>query len=121
MLDIYKAPASDPRISFLMNVDHSRLPQRAYFQICGLDPIRDEALLFARLLREHSSASTKIDIYDGLPHGFWRFQELPTSQTWADDVFRGTRFLLDGGKGGLDIKGYKEERNGLNEYLSGVI
>jgi acetyl esterase/lipase len=117
--DICKAPTDDPRISFLLNPDHTGLPTRAYFQIAGLDPIRDEALLFDRLLREQSGAETKVDLYDGLPHGFWRFQELPAAQTWHIDLYEGTKFLLEGGKGaGFHVKGTE---NGLNEYLSGVI
>lgn len=102
--DILTAPADDPRISCLLNPDHTGLPARAYFQVAGLDPIRDEAMLFARLLREHSGAKTFVHMYDGLPHGFWRFQELPASRGWADDLFEGTQFLLHGGKDGMDIK-----------------
>ncbi|KAI7969651.1 hypothetical protein EIK77_000898 [Talaromyces pinophilus] len=109
---------NDPRISFLPNPDHSGLPTRAYFQIAGLDPIRDNALLFAKLLREQSNAETKIDLYDDLPHGFWRFQKLPAAQRWHIDIYEGTKFLLEGGKGGFHVNGTE---NGLNEYLSGVI
>ncbi|KAI9742964.1 MAG: hypothetical protein M1818_003259 [Claussenomyces sp. TS43310] len=78
--DIYEALLSDPRILFLLYPDHSGLLKRAYFQICGLDPIRDEAFLFDPLLRKISGASTRVDIYDGLPHGFWRFQEMPAAK-----------------------------------------
>lgn len=103
--DILKAPAEDPRISFLLNPDHTNLPARAYFQVAGLDPIRDEALLFSRLLQEESGTNTLVHVYDGLPHGFWRFQQLPTSQEWEEDLFQATRFLLNGGKGGMVVKG----------------
>lgn len=105
-LDILKAPPSDPRISFLLNPSHSDLPVRAYFQIAGLDPIRDEAMLFDRLLREESSAKTLLHIYDGLPHGFWRFQQLPASQQWAEDLFEGVEFLLKGVNEGTVVKGH---------------
>ncbi|PCG91824.1 Alpha/beta hydrolase fold-3 [Penicillium occitanis (nom. inval.)] len=80
-----------------------------------LDPIRDNALLFAKLLREQSNAETKIDLYDDLPHGFWRFQKLPAAQRWHIDIYEGTKFLLEGGKGGFHVNGTE---NGLNEYLS---
>ncbi|KAK5996776.1 AB hydrolase superfamily protein B1A11.02 [Cladobotryum mycophilum] len=124
--DILKAPPEDPRISFLLFPDHSNLPTRAYFQIAGLDPIRDEAVLFSRLLREHSGAKTLVHMYDGLPHGFWRFQQLPTAQKWADDLFEGTDFLLHGGKDGFVVKPSESENpelvvNGLDEYISGII
>ncbi|KAL2138862.1 hypothetical protein VTI28DRAFT_6100 [Corynascus sepedonium] len=122
--DILRAPAEDRRISFLLSPDHSNLPPRAYFQIAGLDPIRDEAMLFARLLREQSGTETLVHMYDGLPHGFWRFQGLPASKRWADDLFSGVEFLLKGGKGGLEVKGHEDGSrvvvNGLDEYIAGV-
>jgi acetyl esterase/lipase len=40
---------------------HSGLPP-AYFQICGADPLRDEALIYERLLREKESTATKVDM-----------------------------------------------------------
>ncbi|ORY70426.1 Alpha/beta hydrolase fold-3, partial [Pseudomassariella vexata] len=100
-----QAPPDEPRISFLLNPVHYNLPMRAYFQIVGLDPIRDEGLLFARLLRDYSGAKTLVHMYDGLPHGFWRFQQLPASKEWAEDLFEGTKFLLNGGKDGMVVKG----------------
>ena len=53
-------------------------------------------------------------MYDGLPHGFWRFQELPTAKGWADDLFKGTQFLLDGSNEGMEIKGYETEMTSSN-------
>ncbi|KAJ7892203.1 Alpha/Beta hydrolase protein [Mycena leptocephala] len=60
-------PATDPDVSPLL-ADHTGLPS-AYLQICGLDPLRDEGLLYERLLRE-KGIPTKLDIYPGVPHGF---------------------------------------------------
>ena len=40
-----------------------------YFQICGQDPLRDEALIFERILREDEGVKTKVDVYAGQPHG----------------------------------------------------
>ena len=77
-------------------------------------------MLFDRLLREQSGAETLVHMYDGLPHGFWRFQNLPAAQGWARDLFEGVKFLLEGGKGGFRVKG-SVPCNGMDEYLSGVI
>lgn len=46
---------------------HKHLPP-AYLQVCGLDPLRDEALIYGRVLREEAGVKTKIDIYKGLGH-----------------------------------------------------
>lgn len=49
---------------------HENLPP-AYFQIDGMDPLRDEALIYATILEEESGVKTKVDVYSGLPHGHW--------------------------------------------------
>ena len=41
----------------------------SYFQICGQDPLRDEALIVERIMREKEGIKTKVDVYPGLPHG----------------------------------------------------
>jgi acetyl esterase/lipase len=40
--------------------NHTGLPP-AYIQICGLDPLRDEGLLYERLLREQG-VPTRLDM-----------------------------------------------------------
>lgn len=76
-----------------MNKNHTNLPDRAYFQICGRDPLRDEAFLWQKLLQTHSGTESKIHLYSGLPHGFWRFLQLKASQQWLDDLVEGIGFL----------------------------
>lgn len=94
--ELYGSPPSDKRISFLLNKDHTNLPGRAYFQICGGDPLRDEAFLWQKLLREHSGTRSKVHLYSGMPHGFWRFLDMPASREWLDDLVDGVGFLCRG-------------------------
>lgn len=54
-----KGPLADPDVSPLL-ADHTGLPP-AYLQVCGLDPMRDEGLLYERLLRE-LGVPTKLDM-----------------------------------------------------------
>ena len=62
----------DPLFSpLLWKTGHSGLPP-SVFMICGQDPLRDEALIFERMLREQEGTKTKLYLYPGLPHGFWR-------------------------------------------------
>lgn len=106
--ELYGSPPDDPRISFLLNSDHSSLPTRAYFQICGGDPLRDEALLWQKLLQERSGTKTKVHLYSGMPHGFWRFLQMKASQEWLEDLLQGVRFLCapeDEVEASLIIKG----------------
>ena len=56
--------------SLLWKTGHADLPPSA-FQVCGADPLRDEALIFERILREEHGTKTKVYMYDGQPHGFW--------------------------------------------------
>ncbi|RYP48444.1 hypothetical protein DL768_005646 [Monosporascus sp. mg162] len=74
---------------------HKDLPP-AYFQICGLDPLRDEGLIYERVLREEAGVKTKVDVYKGLGHYFWtNFPEMEISKTFVEDTVRGMRWLLE--------------------------
>lgn len=53
--------ASNPDVSPLLAESLEGLPP-AYIQICGLDPFRDEAFLYERLLKE-AGVRTKVDMY----------------------------------------------------------
>lgn len=87
---------SDPLLSVLLwPTGHADLPP-SYFQIAGLDPLRDEALIFERLMREEEGIKTKVDVYPGQPHGF--FSVMPTmkaSQKFVEDSIQGVKWLLE--------------------------
>ncbi|ORY69834.1 alpha/beta hydrolase fold-3 domain-containing protein [Pseudomassariella vexata] len=78
---------------------HKGVPP-AYFQVCGLDPLRDEALIYERVLREENGIETRLDLYPGLGHYFWtNWPELESSRRFVEDTVRGMRWLLERGKG----------------------
>jgi len=67
----------------------------SYFQICGMDPLRDEALVYERILREDEGIKTKVDMYPGLPHGFWSIApKLKVSEKFVQDSVKGAEWLL---------------------------
>jgi len=86
---------ADPEVSPLLYPSHKGLAP-AVIQACGLDPLRDEALLYDRLLRE-DGVKTKTIAYPGVPHGFqYLFPALKMAVKWEEDYRAGLRWLLDG-------------------------
>lgn len=73
---------------------HKDLPP-ALFQIDGLDPLRDEAIIYERVLREENGIKTKSYIYPGLPHGHWGFFPfLKGSEKFRQEQVDGMGWLL---------------------------
>lgn len=60
-----------------------------------MDPLRDEGLIYERILREENGICTKMDLYPGLPHGFssW-WPQAAFSKKQREDGAEGLRWLL---------------------------
>ncbi|KAJ4313401.1 hypothetical protein N0V84_009430 [Fusarium piperis] len=69
-----------------------------FFQLCGMDPLRDEALIFERHLRKGLGVPTRLNMYSSLPHAFW-FMQLPSLESVtkqvAKDYAGGVQWLID--------------------------
>ncbi|KAH8653064.1 Alpha/Beta hydrolase protein [Tricladium varicosporioides] len=92
---IYKANPYSPLRSPLLFLSHKDLPP-TYFQVCGADPLRDEGLLYEKILREEYGIQTKMDLFPGLPHSFWSFfPNAEFSKSFQKDTTRGLEWLLE--------------------------
>jgi acetyl esterase/lipase len=88
-------PASPLASPVIFPTGHQNLPP-TYFQICGMDPLRDETLIYERILREECGVKTRVDLYPGLPHGFWSwFPEAGFSKKQLKDSMEGMAWLLE--------------------------
>jgi acetyl esterase/lipase len=68
---------------------------KAFFQVGGLDPLRDEAVLYDRVLRE-SGVLTRFELYDGYGHMFWtNYPKMDESARFVNDTLKGMRWLLE--------------------------
>ncbi|KAH7081252.1 Alpha/Beta hydrolase protein [Paraphoma chrysanthemicola] len=61
-----KSPLWDP----FNHADGHKGVAKAFFQVGGLDPLRDEAVLYDRVLRE-AGVLTRFELYAGYGHMFW--------------------------------------------------
>ncbi|KAF8526232.1 alpha/beta hydrolase fold-domain-containing protein [Hysterangium stoloniferum] len=92
--ETYHGPhASNPEVSPLLAASFEGLP-RTYIQINGMDPLRDETILYNKLLRE-VGVPTMVDMYPGFPHGFHEhFPDLTASRRQSRQLSAGIRWLL---------------------------
>ncbi|EJD06361.1 uncharacterized protein FOMMEDRAFT_102151 [Fomitiporia mediterranea MF3/22] len=83
----------DPAVSPLLAKSFSGLPP-AYVQIAGMDPLRDEGLLYAQMMQE-SGVSTKVDVYPGVSHGFtYYYPTISAAVKWRADLDVGIQWVL---------------------------
>ncbi|KAH7237198.1 Alpha/Beta hydrolase protein [Fusarium solani] len=71
-------------------------PLKAFFQVAGLDPLRDHALVYQRVLEEEWHVPTRLNLYERHGHMFWaNWPQIERSKDYWKDMVDGMRWLLD--------------------------
>ncbi|KZT33489.1 hypothetical protein SISSUDRAFT_1027591 [Sistotremastrum suecicum HHB10207 ss-3] len=98
LADLTKLDFKSPKFSPLYADSLEGLP-KAFIQIAGSDPLRDDGILYARLLKE-AGVEVQSDIYPGTPHGFrYAGPETAAAKKWRQDVVKGVKWILESTSG----------------------
>ncbi|KAF9255262.1 alpha/beta-hydrolase [Marasmius fiardii PR-910] len=93
VLGLYNPIPEDPAMSPMLLPSHKGLPP-AFIQVCGLDPLRDEGIVYKQILEE-AGVPVKLEVYPGVPHIFdTLFPTLAQSKKYIQDFRNGLRWLI---------------------------
>lgn len=77
---------------------------RTFFQVAGLDPLRDHALVYEKVLRTEWKVPTRLVLYEGFGHMFWtNWPQMERCKDYWRDLGDGMKWLLRAS--GDDIRG----------------
>lgn len=82
----------------LVNEEVLRGTPQTAFLVAGWDPLRDEALMYAKKLK-NAGVKTNVHIFPGLPHAFSTFLQLPSHKRWNEALLGCLRWAAAGEDG----------------------
>ncbi|KAJ5158808.1 uncharacterized protein N7500_008459 [Penicillium coprophilum] len=96
LLKVEHPDPTDQRLNpGLLSADDAKNLPPTTLGIAGYDPLRDEGLLYGKLLTENG-VPTNVNVFKGVPHGFRRFGErLSVCKQWDRVMEDGIRWALE--------------------------
>ncbi|KAI4147141.1 MAG: hypothetical protein L6R39_003216 [Caloplaca ligustica] len=95
LLQYYRPDVRSPLWSPFNNTSAFEGLPPTFLQVCGRDIIRDDGLMYERMLRDHG-CRTLLNVYAGLPHFFWgALPQLEDSRRFMVDIAHGFAWLLN--------------------------
>jgi acetyl esterase/lipase len=95
VMQMYNPTADSPLWDPFNHPEGHKGAAKAFFQVGGLDPLRDEAVLYDRVLRE-AGVLTRFELYAGFGHMFWtNWPEMEKSKSFVQDTVVGMKWLLE--------------------------
>lgn len=92
--ECYNPDPKSPLFAVILHPTGFKGLPRTYVVACGMDPIRDDGIIYEQVLRE-AGVETKIDVYPGLPHCWWSLlPQLEASKKYERDSMEGLKWLL---------------------------
>lgn len=79
---------ADPQVSPLLGILDGLAPHLIF--AAGRDPLRDEAILYAKKLDE-SNVAVNLHVYGGVPHNFAHYEELAATARFETELKDGLR------------------------------
>jgi len=93
--DIYAPDPHSPLWDPFNHTNGHKGVAKAYFQVGGIDPLRDEAVMYDRVLRD-AGVLTRFELYAGYGHMFWtNYPGLERSGEFVGDTLAGGKWLLE--------------------------
>lgn len=93
----YRETGADPKdedaFVALAEKNHRNFP-RTYLTSCEYDPLRDDAYVMEKALKD-AGVETKLDYYEGMPHYFWMFPQLPEGQEYVQNLIKGIEWIKE--------------------------
>lgn len=77
----------------LLDKDNLKNFPPTYICTCEFDPLRDDGQVLAKTLAANG-VSVKTDYYEGFPHYFWIFPQVPEGQEFMMNTIQGVKWVL---------------------------